>query len=111
MDKLSDIIADLEPIPKPEQNKKFKVTLAGRDFPPTEYAGVLNLSKKYIQDILGIRPGPGGDSDKSKYQWDFYINGKPISIYDWKGSHSVACTPDGRELLKEVFLGFYEPNA
>lgn len=60
------------------------------------------LSKKQITDRLGVEPDTEGSADgKVTSQWNFFVNGQPCAIWDYKGSKWSTFDPDN--VLKLVF--------
>lgn len=57
------------------------------------------LTPRDITQLLGglKSSGPSGDG-KCKYEWDFYADGEPCGIWDYKGSRWSAYGP------AEVFI-------
>ena len=56
--------------------------------------------------ILGFEPQRGGADGKTKYTWDFTIDGKLCSIWDFKGRR-WSCWGD-HDALASIFVG-YDP--
>jgi hypothetical protein len=71
---------------------------------------IAGLTLKQIQQRLGFAPTSEND-DKSKYTWEFTVDGVPCSIWDWKGSHRArqwsAFGPSHK--LSAIFGDSYSP--
>jgi len=109
---MDQLLENIEPIPKPEKQKKpFRISLPSKQSRINMIlAGYINLTKKEIEIILGIAPNSEGfDPTKTRYQWDFCINGRPFSIFERYGEHLIECDPKEISILKNCFLGFFKP--
>lgn len=68
---------------------------------------LINTSVAHITAVLGFGPNQQGDGDKVNNCWVFHIDGKPFSIWDWKGSErrgQFSYFGDA-EILGRLFLG------
>jgi hypothetical protein len=69
----------------------------------------INVEK--ISEILGFGPNATDiDDAKVTVQWDFRVNGKDFSIWDYKGSkaHNYFSTYGDKTVLKELFKDHYQ---
>ena len=49
--------------------------------------GLEGLSKEDIESVLGFAPNVEDDPDKVVNSWRCHVDGAPLAIWDYKGSH------------------------
>jgi hypothetical protein len=53
------------------------------------YVGTLKFKLKDVRNLLGVQCRRGGEDDKWRMEWKVNVDGKVISVYDWKKEESL----------------------
>lgn len=73
--------------------------------------GLIEITKREIQDRLGLAPTPVDASDgKVTMRWSFDVDGKHFEIWDYKGSskRNAWSTMGDQHVLRAIFDGSFE---